>query len=577
MKHKIFFSFFIIIATFLISCSTAKQVVSKPKFSISLSESELLQRDSLFYEAIRMKVDGDYDSALETFTRCNEIDSVNAAIHSELGMMYLQYHNIPKALGHLQMAVEIAPDDWWYSYQLISLYMDLGDEINALELAEQTQKYHPQNKQIYPILASIYIYNKDIVHALKAYDDLEKLTGMSEDISIEKFKLNLQNHDTRSAFAEIERLIGKYPYDERYKLLKANLLMQTGQKEAALEVYDQIRKEDPQNPLVYVSLADYYEQNNQPAQAQEMIIEALKNDNLDIDTKVQILGEYIKHASSDETATNETENLLKLLIERYPLEEQPHAYYYLFLQTQNRQQEAISELEAIININPKNEKAWGELIQYYFSQNNYEKTLSESDEAIEQLPDFPQFYYFKAIANFQLENYYQSIAAAQAGVAQITPETQGLKSDFYSVMADAFYRVDMPDSAFVAYDNALAADPANLYVMNNYAYYLALAKRDLRKAEAMSAKTIEAEPNNTTFLDTYAWVLYERESYSLAKLYIEKAISNLNPNEQNGVIYDHYGDILLENGDRDKAVEMWQKAIEEGEDAQRINAKINGN
>ncbi|MCL2596178.1 MAG: tetratricopeptide repeat protein [Paludibacter sp.] len=577
MKNKIFFPFFIIIAILLNSCSVTKQVSIKPKSAVTLSESALLLRDSLFYEAIRFKFDGDYDSALETLLRCNEIDSVNAEIHSELGMMFLQYHNIAKALGHLQKAVEITPDDWWYSYQLISLYMDIGDEINALELAEQTQKFHPQNKQIYPILAAIYIYNKDIKRALKAYDDLEKLTGMSEDISIEKFKLHLQNNDTRSAFAEIERLIDKYPYDVRYKLLKANLLMQSGQKDAALEVFEQVRRADPQSPLVYVSLADYYMQENKSEEALEMVTQALKNDNLDIETKLQILGEYIKQTYSDESAVAQTENLLKLLIERYPLEEQPHAYYYLFLQTQNRQEEAIAELEAMININPKNEKAWGEFIQFYLSQKNYEKAITTSDEAIEMLPDLPQFYYFKTIANFQLENFEQTISTAKKGISLLNNETQSFSGDFYSIMADAFYKINLPDSAFVAYDNALLANPTNLYVMNNYAYYLALAKRDLRKAETMSSKTVEAEPNNPTFLDTYAWILYERESYSLAKLYIEKAISNLNINDQNGVIYDHYGDILLKNDNREKAVEMWKKAIDEGEDAQKINAKILAN
>ena len=556
---------------FFAACSPTKQI---QKSVVKLSESELLLRDSLFYEAIRLKTNGDYDAALETFLRCNEIDSANAGIHSELGLMYLQYHNVQKALGHLQWAVELAPRDWWYSFQLISFYMDLGDEINALELAEQTQKFHPQNKQIYQMLAAIYIYNRDIKRALKAYDDLEKLTGMTEDISIEKFKLHLKNNDTKSAFAEIERLIEKYPYETRYKLLKANLLMQSEQNEAAFAVFEQVRRSDPQNPLVYVSLANYYKGENQHDKALEMITEALKNNNLDIDTKVEILGDYIAQTSSDKSRAAETENLLKLLIERYPLEEQPHAYYYLFLQTQNRENEALAELEAMININPKNEKTWGELIQFYLSKENYDKTLTLSNEAINIFPDFPQFYYFKTIATFQKEKYSETISAAQNGISVLNAENQIFKADLYSIMADAFYKINLPDSAFVMYENSLAANPTNLYVLNNYAYYLCLAKRDLRKAENMSAKTVEAEPNNATFLDTYAWILYERESYSLAKLYIEKAISNLKENEQNGVIYDHYGDILLKNDNPTKAVEMWQKAISEGEDAEKINIKI---
>ena len=102
--------------------------------------------------------------------------------------------------------------------------------------------------------------------------------------------------------------------------------------------------------------------------------------------------------------------------------------------------------------------------------------------------------------------------------------------------------------------------------MNNYAYYLSLAGENLRRAEQLSAKTVEAEPKNSTFLDTYAWILYRQGSYSLAKFYIERAIDNLDPEEDNSVLYDHYGDILQASGEKEKAVEMWRKAQELGLD-----------
>jgi tetratricopeptide (TPR) repeat protein len=353
--------------------------------------------------------------------------------------------------------------------------------------------------------------------------------------------------------------------------------MQSDNRDAAFAVFENIQKTDPQNPLVYVSLANYYQSENKQDKALEMITEALKNNNLDIDTKIQIMGEYIRQTASDGSRATETESLLKLLVERYPLEEQVHAYYYLFLQTQKRENEALAELETMLAINPKNEKAFGELMQYHLSKENYAKTLEISDDAIAALPDLPQFYYFKSIAAFQLERYDETIATARTGVTMQKSENKIFSSDLYSVMADAFFKINETDSAFAAYEDALTANPANIYVMNNYAYYLSLAQRDLRKAEIMSAKTVEAEPNNPTFLDTYAWILYERGSYALAKIYIEKAIDNLQKNEQNGVIYDHYGDILLKNSNTEKAIEMWQKAIDEGENAEKINVKIKEN
>ena len=63
-------------------------------------------------------------------------------------------------------------------------------------------------------------------------------------------------------------------------------------------------------------------------------------------------------------------------------------------------------------------------------------------------------------------------------------------------------------SAYKAYDKALKIDPSYAPVLNNYAYYLSEEGKQLKKARSMSKKTIEAEPDNATYLDTYGWILH---------------------------------------------------------------------
>lgn len=48
----------------------------------------------------------------------------------------------------------------------------------------------------------------------------------------------------------------------------------------------------------------------------------------------------------------------------------------------------------------------------------------------------------------------------------------------------------------------------------------------LEEAERMSARTIQAEPDNATYLDTYAWVLHRMGRDTEALKYIKKAIAN---------------------------------------------------
>jgi Tfp pilus assembly protein PilF len=154
----------------------------------------------------------------------------------------------------------------------------------------------------------------------------------------------------------------------------------------------------------------------------------------------------------------------------------------------------------------------------------------------------------------------------------IPDENLNLRSQVYSQMGDTYYRLGEKDSTFWAYDQALKYQPNNIGTLNNYAYYLALEKRDLQKAENMSAKTIKAEPNNATFLDTYAWIFFVEGNYSLAKIYAQQAMDN--GGNKNPDILEHYGDILYMSGDPEQAVAMWQKSIEAGNQSEILKKEV---
>ena len=115
-------------------------------------------------------------------------------------------------------------------------------------------------------------------------------------------------------------------------------------------------------------------------------------------------------------------------------------------------------------------------------------------------------------------------------------------------------------------------DPGNINVLNNYAYYLSVEGRDLKKAQAMSARTLEAEPLNATYLDTYAWILFKMKKYNEALGYMEKALRYLD--RDNPEIYEHYGDVLFMCGEKEKALENWHKAVQFNSTSATLDQKI---
>ena len=571
--YKRYFFFLLFVFSFL-SGNATKTLVEKSKPESRLSTAEQRQFDYYFYEGIRLKDSQKYDEALEAFRFCLSLDSLNGGALSEAGVLYASVGLNAEAVSCLEKSVKADPGNWWYNVQLISMYSQLKSWKPAIVVAKKLQKRFPNKEEVYGMLASFYKETKEYDKAIAAFDKLESLSGIEQSTSFEKFRLYILLGKPKKGVAEIDKLVAKYPTESRYKVFRGDIFMEQKMPEKAFEVYQQVLKEDPQSAYVYVSLSEYYNSVNQPNKALESIVSALKSEQLDVDTKVQVLGQYVEKLVKDSTKLVETESLFKLLVDRYPLEEQVHGYYAVFLQYQKRNKEAISELETMININPKNDQTWLHLIQFYIGDRNYNQLLSVTKRAIENLPKLPAWYFYRAIAQFQLADYKGALLTCQTGLPYVAAEQGALRSDFYSQIADGFYKLEQKDSAFINYEKALQANPKNIMVMNNYAYYLSLEKSELKKAEKMSAKTVELEPKNSTYLDTYAWILYQQASYSLAKFYIERAVENLSNEEEHGVVLEHYGDILWMSNQDDKAFEMWQKSFDAGNKTDELKKKI---
>jgi len=564
-----------IIAVFVISCTAHKPVVATVPPNSRLTEEEQTRFSTFYYEGIRQREERQFDSALETFRMCERIDSTDGGLQSELGQLYSAIGKADLALRATQKAYQTNPSNWWYNMNLISLYAALKQNDKALEIALNLENYYPEKEETFQIQSSLYKELKQYAKAIDALDKLEQIAGVDGSISMDKFNLYLQIKQNKKAIAEIDKLSAKFPSDMRYKVLRGDIYMYQKMPEKAFEIYKQVEANEPENPYVYVSLSDYYKEKGDTENSMQNIVKALKLDDLEVEQKITILGDYIKDLVRDTVKLDETESLFKMLIERYPLEEKVYDYYAVFLQFRKRNTEALANYETMLNINPKNEQTWMQLIQLRLQDQNFDELKKAADRAIATLPDIHQFYFYKGIAETQLKNYVAALEANNTALSLVKrPEELPVKSDYYAQIGDIYYKMDSTQRAFEAYERALEANPGNIYVMNNYAYYLSEKNMNLKKAESLSAKTIEKEPKNSTYLDTYAWIFYQQGNYSLAKFYMERAIDNMDKTQENGVMYEHYGDILLKSGNEKKALEMWKKAYETNHKSEELKQKI---
>ncbi|MDO9633691.1 MAG: tetratricopeptide repeat protein [Paludibacter sp.] len=571
IKYTLYITFI-----FLAACGTSKKVGIQEASRSVLTEEEQLQFDFNFYEGLRLKEEGLLTEAFDSFIACKKIDSLDAGLLVEIAFMHLSAGKQDEAMKSMEQALSLEPENWWYNTILISLYIEQKKYPEAIEIGEDLLKKHPNKEEVYHILIPLYKQTTQYKKAISLYDKLERIAGINERIIFDKTRLYMMLDDPKKANIEIEKLIEKFPRDNKYKILKGDMLIQQGKLLQAYDLYQLILKEDPQNPYVYISLSDYYKAVDNPEKALEYIILALKNGQLDMTIKFEILGQHIESLIRDDKKIDEIESLFTLLIEYYPLEEGAHSYYASFLQYLKRDDEAAMAYESMLNINPRNVQTWFSLMQISFAKKDYDAVIQIADRAIEATEDNPSIYYYKGITLELMELYDEAMLTHTKALSFFKPgENHGLQSDIYAHLGNLYMKQENTQAAFLAYDEAIKYNPNNLIALNNFAYYLSLEKNDLQKAERMSAKTVEKEPRNSTYLDTYAWIFYQQGNYSLAKFYIERAVDNLKDAQEPGVILDHYGDILWMSGNNDtKALEVWEKAYNSGYQTDELKEKI---
>ena len=360
------------------------------------------------------------------------------------------------------------------------------------------------------------------------------------------------------------------PQTLEYKVALAEIYRETGNITEATLLYEDLVAIQSSKPELNYYLSDLYTRQNQIDKAIQSL-DALENT---IGTNEALSMQKIRlylRTGQMENALNE----LNKLVTKYPAEVKYQMLVGDFFLENNMLEEARLQFQMVTEANPENLPAWRLLMNIAIKEENTDEIINVCNKALSIFPGNPEFYFYKGSAYYQLKNYQESLAVFQEGIQFVPVDDKILLSTFHGQIGDLFHHLSKKEESYMSYDKALQYNENNIFVLNNYAYFLSLDKQDLDKAELMSGRTLRMQPNNPTYIDTYAWIFFQKENYSMAKFYIESAISN--GGDKSPDILEHYGDILFKTGNADKAVEQWEKALkakEEGENTALLKKKI---
>jgi tetratricopeptide (TPR) repeat protein len=539
-----------------------------------LDEATRRKFDYYFYEAVNAKTQGKYAESFDLLQHCYSIDSTNASVLVELGAYYSSLEEKKRALDFFRKAVKYDPANYYYNMILGGVCKELDLKEEVIEIYTHLLKSYPEKVELYFDLANAYGDNGDLEKAIQSLDSLQKYTGVSDGITFNKFRLYNMMDQKEKAFDEIRSVIEKNPDNIRYKLIMGDLYLQDNQPERALEYYIQASHIDPDEPSLILSMVNYYEKINNKSAAVEELQKAITSSKMEVDTKLQLLARYINILRQNQQDIVAANPLFQKLFEQHPNNTRINMMYGDLLLLQGNKEEAMKQFEIYTRENPADPAGYEQMLRIVLPDTlALDKVVEITLAGIENIPTAPQFYFYLGLAKFQQKRYKEALAAYEQGLESAEFQSPMLESDFYGQIGDIHHFLKNNEAAYENYEKALKLNPQNLPVLNNYSYYLSLERKNLDKAEQMSGITIKAEPTNPTYLDTYGWILFEQGAYTMAKIYIEKAIE-YGKDELSAEVFEHYGDVLAVTGDIDKAVEQWKRAREMGSDSRTLNEKI---
>ena len=561
----------------LVSCGTVKSTREKPAVALaqsSLTPEQQRKYDYFFLEAMRLKEKKDYASAFGLLQHCLDIHPNAASALYEVSQYYMFLRQVPQGQEALEKAVANAPDNYWYSQGLASLYQQQNELDKAVTLLEQMVVRFPAKQDPLFNLLDLYGRQEKYDEVISTLNRLEKRMGKNEQLSMEKFRIYLQMKDDKKAFQEIESLVQEYPMDMRYQVILGDVYLQNGKKQEAYDVYQKVLAAEPDNPMAIFSMASYYKQTGQEELYQQQLDTLLLNKKVTPDTKVGVMRQMIVENEQADKDSTQIIALFDRIMKQEQDDPQIPMLYAQYLLSKNMESESVPVLEQVVDLDPTNKAARMMLIGAAVKKEDYKQIIKVCEPGIEATPDALEFYYYLAVAYNQAEKPDSVISICKRALEHTTADSKKeIVSDFYSILGDMYHTQKQMKEAYAAYDSALVYNPSNIGALNNYAYYLSVERRDLDQAEEMSYKTVKAEPNNATYLDTYAWILFEKGNYAEARIYIDNAMKS-EGGDKSDVIVEHCGDIYYMTGDVDGALTYWKKALEMGSESKTLKQKI---
>jgi tetratricopeptide (TPR) repeat protein len=519
----------------------------------------------LFIQGKTYELQDNYIAAIRLYNQALKIEKA-PGIYFALSKLYYNISQYENALENGLKALKLDSGNTDYEDNLSDICIMLNDYPNALKYLKELQEKRPDDINILYNIGRVYEALKQPSDAIKYYEKITEDYQYDETVLERMVAIYEGYKDYANAAAAMEKMLSLNPTDLNLKYSIANEYLKIPDYDSALKIYKEILKQNPNNRDVQTEVIKIYFRSNRPELAFDEFGKLINKDSVDFNTKMGIAMSFYNAAMEDSTAIGVARSILQNINDSYPAEWMPKMYLAFIDAKENNFSIADQNIKAALKESADtSSEAYVQAGFFYFDQNRLDEALDIFTKGVTLFPDDFRLNFLTGNSYYRMAKEKQSLPYLEKA---LTLSPQDLNT--ISTLGIIYDDLKMDAECDTLYQNAFEYYPDNILLMNNYAYHLAERGIRLQEALEMSRKTIEKEPDNASYLDTFGWIYYKMKDYKNAKRYIEKAIQL----GSNSTLLEHLGDIYLGMDDTDNALKYWNQALKESPDNKELIYKI---
>ena len=602
MRNKLFISLiFSLIIIGLVNCSSAQKTVRKTDSTNKVVESKKKRTAmSLFLDGVTQETKGAVAEAILDYQEALRYDT-SAGIYFALAKGYFKLRKMLPAMENIRKALALDSANVSYYHLLGDIYSFEHNTDSAALVYNKIISLDSTNVRAYYLLGQIYEYQKPLT-ALKIFKKMLTISGPDWNVLLKIAEINENLGKVENTIETIEKLRKVNPTDLHLQKILIDSYIKIKKYDKALELTDDALLTFPDDPALIEFKANALYKQGKFKQAAEWYGKLMKYNTVTYKAKLRIALMFMDKAKDDSVNLSLAEQLLKRTAKDSAGWE-VYAYLGEIKLQQKEDSTAIKYFELAAKDAQWNSQLWARLANVLFVDGKYQKIIDEISPVVK---NFPDNFFLNLIVGLA----YSQLSQNKEGKKYLMKAVELDPNDETALTALGFTlnQLKETDAAIVylerslkinpkniqalgtlgliydnrkeydkcdeVYEKALKIDSTNALLLNNYAYSLSERGIQLERAYRMSKKALDAEPHNSSYLDTYGWILYRLGKYDSAEVYIKKAIEI---EKNNATLLEHLGDVYLKLNRKDKALEYWKKAFALDKKNKTLKKKIKEN